>query len=455
MPPRIGGYKDVGWGAALGVAWRFVSFRFHFRIILAFVLAGVGPGASAAETIQVGDGWAANSVNTVVFRTSTMSHEDVQYTSYYDGEGYMILAKRQHGSSDWEVQRTQYQGNVRDAHNSISIGVDGSGVIHVAWDHHNHPLRYAKGVAPGSLELTEKLPMTGKHESAVTYPQFYRLPDGDLLFLYRDGASGSGDAMLNRYRVSTGKWEVVQHPLISGEGRRNPYLNTMAIDSRGGIHLSWVWRESPDVASNHDLCFAYSRNGGKEWVNSKNDAYDLPIVEKTAEVAWKVPQGHELINQTSMAAGPDNRPVIATYWREGGTKVPQYRIAWFDGRSWKSSQVTKRKEPFSLSGGGTKRIPISRPQVAVGKDGAVHVVFRDEERGGVVSVATSTDPQRWNWKITDLTETSVGAWEPTFDAIRWEQDGQLDLFVQKVGQGDGERTENIPPQPVSILEWKP
>lgn len=29
--------------------------------------------------------------------------------------------------------------------------------------------------------------MTGKDEDDVTYPEFYRMPDGDLLFVYRSG----------------------------------------------------------------------------------------------------------------------------------------------------------------------------------------------------------------------------------------------------------------------------
>lgn len=429
--------------------------RFLVSLALMSLFLGTSAAAPAVKSVPIADGWARTSVNTVSFRTSTMSHGKLQYTSFYDPDGYLVLAKRADGSADWEIRRTEYRGNASDAHNSISIGLDGAGVLHVAWDHHNHPLRYARGVAPGSLELTGKLTMTGRHETKVTYPQFYRLPDGDLLFLYRDGASGSGDAMLNRYRVATGEWEIVRHPIISGEGRRNPYLNTMAIDGRGGLHLSWVWRETPDVASNHDLCFAYSRDGGRSWVNSKNEAYDLPIVEKTAEVVWKIPQGSELINQCSMAAGPDNRPVIASYWRDRRSKVPQYRIVWFDGESWNSSQVGDRRQPFSLSGGGTKRIPMSRPQVAVGKGGAVHVIFRDDERGGVVSAAVSSDSRRRSWKLMDLTKDPLGAWEPTFDVVRWERDGRIDLFVQKVGQGDGERTEDVPPQPVSILQWTP
>ena len=36
-----------------------------------------------------------------------------------------------------------------------------------------------------------------------------------------------------------------------------------------------------------------------------------------------------------------------------------------------------------------------------------------------------------------------------------EQSKILHLYLQKVGQGDGEKIENLPPTEISILEWKP
>ena len=45
-------------------------------------------------------------------------------------------------------------------------------------------------------------------------------------------------------------------------------------------------------------------------------------------------------------------------------------------------------------------------------------------------------------------------WEPTFDQNLWNRRRELHLFVQKVGQGDGERLEDVAPQMISILEWK-
>ena len=122
--------------------------------------------------------------------------------------------------------------------------------------------------------------MTGQREERVTYPQFYTLPGGDLLFVYRDGQSGRGDVLLNRYDVRRRAWRALQHPLIAGEGRRNAYVNQLAIDARGGWHLSWVWRESPDVASNHDVLYAYSPDEGRSWRTSSGAAYALPITAR-------------------------------------------------------------------------------------------------------------------------------------------------------------------------------
>ena len=140
-----------------------------------------------------------------------------------------------------------------DAHNAIAIAVDGQGVLHVAWAVHNRPLHYARAIRAGSLELGPVERMTGAREERVTYPQFYRLPGGDLLFVYRDGQSGSGDVLLNRYDARARRWRALHHPLVAGEGKRNAYGNPLAIDARGGWPVSWVWRDSPDGAPTHEV----------------------------------------------------------------------------------------------------------------------------------------------------------------------------------------------------------
>ncbi|MBF9254080.1 BNR repeat-containing protein [Pontibacter sp. 172403-2] len=406
----------------------------------------------------VADGWANNSVNVVVFRkNSLVTFQDTQYAAWYDADRFVVLAKRKSGSDNWEIRKTDFRGNAADAHNTISMMVDGAGYLHLSWDHHNNKLNYARSVSPGSLQMTGKMPMTGQNENVVSYPEFYKLQNGNLMFFYRDGGSGQGNMVINSYDTKTQQWTQLHSNLIDGEGKRNAYWQAY-IDRLGTIHVSWVWRESPDVASNHDLSYARSRDGGKTWEKSNGEKYTLPITEATAEKAWAIPQNSELINQTSMGADEKGNPFIATYWREAGSEVPQYHLVYHNSNAWQSLQLDFRTTPFSLSGAGTKRIPIARPQVLVKNAGAatsVLMLFRDVERGNKASAVVIDKLANPKWNIVDLTQESLGSWEPTYDTELWKQKGILNLFVQKVEQVDGEGQANIPPQPIQVVEWKP
>lgn len=427
-------------------------------IFLALTAICLSSALATPSHIPVDKGWAKNSINANITRhNSVVSHDGSQYVAYYAEDGYVVLAMRKLGSEKWKIRKTQYKGNTRDAHNSISIMVDGDGYLHVSWDHHNNPLRYCRSVAPGSLELTEKMPMTGEKEKRVTYPEFYRLSDGNLLFLYRDGASGRGNIMMNHYCIENQKWTRRQDAFIHGEGRRNAYWQ-MCIDTKGTIHISWVWRDTGDVATNHDMAYAKSEDGGKTWLKSDGEAYSLPITASTAEYAARIPQGRELINTTGMCADGHGRPYIATYFSPKGSRIPQYHVIFHNGTTWITSQISNRDSPFSLRGGGTKKIPISRPRIAADSTGSTekaYLLFRDAERGNRVSVARCDDLIKLEWQIEDLTEHSVGMWEPSYDTERWKKSKVLNIYVQKVGQGDGETTEDMPPTQISILEWKP
>lgn len=411
---------------------------------------------------EVGPGWSATSVNTAIFRASSVvTHADTQYVAYYDPEGFLTLACRKLGhdslpDGSWTIHRTQYQGKVSDAHNVASIGVDGSGRLHVSFNQHGDPLHYARAVAPGSLELGDLEPMTAYDEDDVTYPEFYPLQGGNLMFAYRSGKSGNGNLVLKRYDTATGLWEPLQSNLIDGEGLRNAYWQ-LHVDGAGTIHLSWVWRETPDVATNHDVCYARSVDGGLTWQRSDSTAYTLPITMASAEVACAVPQGSELINQTSMTADVDGHPYIATYWRDASSTVPQYRLVWHDGSQWHSERVGERYTSFSLAGRGTKMIPIARPRL-VSNGREAYYIFRDAERSSRVSMAYTPQLGSKQWEMVDLTDFSVDAWEPTVDNALWASRGRLDIYVQPSHQGDGERTSNnTRPSPVSILtvERKP
>jgi rhamnogalacturonyl hydrolase YesR len=194
------------------------------------------------------------------------------------------------------------------------------------------------------------------------------------------------------------------------------------------------------------------------WERTTGEKYALPITAGTAEYAARIAQGHELINQTSMSADANGNPYIATYWRADASGVPQYRVVFQEGSAWKVLNLDFRKTPFSLGGQGTKKIPISRPQIVVDnrKPRATGLlVFRDAERGSKVSVAAIHDFAKGQWTIRDLTSYAVDDWEPSYDTELWKTQGILDLYVQPVQQVDGEKVGKTPPQMVRIVEWKP
>jgi len=410
------------------------------------------------SSITVGMGYSQTSVNATVFRNSSVATlGNTQYVGYYDSLGYVCLGKRELSDTLFTVSRTQYQGNVKDAHNVISLMPDGEGTLHVSFDHHGHPLHYARSIAPSSLQLGDMEPMISPSidsltadERDVTYPEFYRLPSGNLLFAFRSGISGRGNLVLNLYNMKERAWSRLQDILIDGEQQRNAYWQ-LYVDAAGTIHVSWVWRETWMVETNHDLCYACSHDEGKTWQRSDGTPYTLPITAANAEYAWRIPQQSELINQTSMSTDAQGHPYIATYWRSEGDSIPQYRIVWHDGNTWQQQQVSHRHTPFSLAGGGTKMIPIARPRIAIDRQEAWYIV-RDVERQSRVSLYHTHDLRQGRWTLTDLTDYSVDAWEPSFDTELWKSQHRLHLFVQCVHQGDGEQRVTAGPTPISILK---
>lgn len=413
----------------------FSSFVLRGFVCIAVILTGVICGCSVKTTThQLGYGWDRNSVNTVIFRNAAIiSHSQYQFVAYYDTMSRVVVGRRLLNSDAWQLVRTPYSGNTGDAHNSISLGVDGEGYVHMSWDQHDTPLRYVRSLEPNGLEFTAELKMTDVEQEKVTYPGFHKLNNGNLLFCYRSGQSGFGNLVMKLYDIARGQWENLHLNLIDGEGQRNAYWQ-MHVDEKGIIHISWVWRESWDVSTNHDICYAKSMDDGMTWLRSDGSQYLLPITANSAEVAWPVSQNSNLINQTSMCTDSDGNPFIATYWNEDGET--QYRVVYYSDEKWRLHSGDFLKSEFDLGGGGTKRIPVSRPEIIV-ENSKIHILYRDENEGNRICIATF-NMNSSKWKLRKLTTKSFGQWEPNFDEHAWRKEGILHVYAQYVEQADNE-----------------
>jgi len=406
--------------------------------------------------IPIGEGYAGSSINVVANRRNALfTHESFQFAAFYDADGYMVLARRKIDLEKWELRRTAFRGHVADAHNSISLAVDGAGFLHVAWDHHGQPLNYARSVKPLSIELGPKQRMNGDAEQRVTYPELYLQPSGDLLCLYRDGESGNGQLVLKRYRTGDQSWQTIQTHLIDGEGLRSAYWGA-ASDRAGGLHLAWIWRETPDVASNHDIAYAYSPDGGVTWQAADGRPLNVPMTEAKSDYAARIPRHSNLMNSPVVAVDQRGRPYITTYWSDQPGAPPQFHLIQRAGASWQIDTISKLQNAFKLEGTATKRPPISRAALFV--DGSepkasVHLVFRDDARGGRAVLLSTPAVDSGTWRARELTQQSLGAWEPVFDPTQWVRTRQIHLLWQPVQQADGDDANGVltASTPVGVL----
>lgn len=400
---------------------------------------------------QLGLAYAATQVNATIFRVGALaSGGGSQFAVYYDADWRVVVAAREIASPAWHLTTLDARGKVGDAHNGAVLGLSPDGLLHLAYDHHNEPLHYRMSLRPGDpASFGPERPMTGLLEARVTYPQFVNAPDGTLYFLYRDGRSGNGNLCLNRYAPGQG-WEAVQHPLIDGLGRCNPYWWRPAFGPQGDLHLAWCWRDSPDARTNHDICYARSADGGRSWQRSDGRPYTLPITPETAEVVDPVPVGANLVNQCASAVDRRGNPHLAHYHNDDNG-VPQYFHLWHDGGRWRREVVSQRRTAFSLGGTGSLQIPISRPEIAVTDDDAVYLITRDAEVGGGIRLYRAASGAE-RWEPIDLSAADLGDWEPTYDLTRLRRDGILSLFVLPVRQGNHERVTDLPPQQVEVVE---
>lgn len=417
------------------------------------------PKALAVRQIPlVDDAFASSSINVVAGSRQTLFTDSAhQYAGFYNADGKLVLAKRRLPDGHWEIQLTKFGTTPEDAHNTISLVVDGQGYLHLAWGHHNSPLHYSRSLTPGSLAMGKPRVMVGSAESRVTYPQFFRQANGDLLFLYRDGGSGNGRLVLNHYDAERRKWSRRQDNLIDGEQQRSAYWD-MSMDGNGHLHLAWNWRETPDVATNHGLLYAHSNDGGQIWTRTDGSRYSLPITQANAEVAAAIPQRRNLMNPPFIAADQHGRPMIVSYWSPKKGARPRFNVVYRDRDKWHTLAGPEAGIDFTLQGHGTKRPPISRAVVLSDQTknaGGLHLIYRDDSKGGRVVAASLENLRASTWHFRYLTDTDVGGWEPSVDPVQWQRTQQAHLLLQTVQQLDGNDVggKAAKPSALSVLVW--
>lgn len=415
-------------------------------------------------THNLGDAWAGNTINTVIFRHhGILSHDNIQYTAFYVDTHTLRLVQRDLVSDTLKTFDLPGEYNLRDAHNSISMGIDRKGHLHISYDHHATQLRYRRSINPADISAwTEELPMTGAHEEKVTYPTFILPHHGfPLTFLYRDGVHDKGTARIKTYDEVTQTWTNHPQPILSGSEQKpwtsNAYWNHPAVGTDGSLHLSFVWRThtlgEEQRINNINIGYACSYDNGLTWQTSHKRPYKLPITQVNAETIYPVSPGSNLINQTSMALDGSNRPHIVFY-SDDPNGIPQYQHLWFDGKVWRHKFISQRQVAFNLQGAGTLQIPICRPVIVIDRNDNAYVITRGDHTGNRMTATLLPTPD-YSYLPTNtcpLFDQNLGFAEPIIDRSRWQRDNILTLFLQHNQQPNYDIGHQNIQHPVTLVD---
>ncbi len=311
-----------------------------------------------------------------------LTEEKYQFVGYYDDRRRMTVAMRQLGESKWQYKVLPSTVGW-DSHNYVTMAVDAGGHLHVSGNMHADPMVYFRASKPWDIQSLSAHVMTGKNEKRATYPRFLKDDQGRLLYNYRDGGSGNGKRIWNVYDESRQQWSRFHDsPLFDGQGKINAYPSGVKKGPDGRFHVVWVWRDTPDCATNHHLSYART-NDLKNWESSFGDSVDLPLsVDQKKLWVDPIPSGGGIINGGfRMVFDSKHRPLVIYHKLDANGHMQIY-VARPEGGRWERKAITDWNKPVNFSGGGSMGfIGIRLGDVSMLESGVFAVEYRHKDYG--------------------------------------------------------------------------
>ena len=287
-------------------------------------------------------------------RFSLLTRGHRQFVAFYDAQHRMTVASRTLDSDEWKY-KVLPSIVPWDSHNYVTMAADDGGYLHLSGNMHCVPLIYFRTDRPWDITTFRKVDaMVGRDEGRCTYPKFMRGPQGELIFHYRDGASGRGNEIFNAYDVPSRTWRrLIDQPLIDGKGEMNAYLSGPNLGPDGWFHLAWIWRDTPDCETNHTPSYARSRDL-LAWETIDGQRIELPITYETpGTVIDPVPPFAGILNGSLHIGFDSSDQPLASYHKfdeEGNTQV---YVARFEEGAWVSRQVSQWAYRWDFRGRGS------------------------------------------------------------------------------------------------------
>ncbi|MDR2139833.1 MAG: BNR repeat-containing protein [Tannerella sp.] len=311
-----------------------------------------------------------------------LTHSGRQFVAYYDSAKNMTVASRKLDDCRWDYKVLDSKIGW-DSHNYVTMKIDSAGFLHVSGNMHASPLVYYRSSKPFDIHSLKRMSkMIGKEEDKVTYPVFMDGPHGEFLYHYRYGGSGNGYEIYNRWDPARQTWcRYLDRPLIDGKGERNAYMRGPVLGPDGYWHLIWVWRETPDCATNHTLSYARSKDL-LHWESITGKSVSLPItIEEQDLYVDPAPPGAGLFNPGIRIGFDASGKALIGYHKYDRDMNTQLFVSWYENGKWTNRQVTDWRFQWIFQGRGSvvSELSIDTPRAL--PDGQIVFGFHRKDVG--------------------------------------------------------------------------
>jgi hypothetical protein len=371
------------------------------------------------DTLDIVKVWAGHPVG-----FNLITHAPYQFVSYYDDKRQLTVSQRLLSGRTWTHNKLPVTTGW-DSHNYITVAIDDDGYLHLSGDMHVTQLKYFRTTTPLNASTFQRLDrMIGTEEARTTYPKFLRGAQNELIFNYRDGSSGNGNEVYNIYDLKTKTWKrLLDRPLTDGEGKRNAYFDGPIKGPDGYFHLAWVWRDTPDAATNHDLSYARSKDLINWRTGAGNKSLILPIKLKDCDIVDPVPPKGGMINGNAKVGFDNQGRVTISYHKHDAQNNTQPWTARLENGQWKKYQITDWPWHWDFGGFGTLKFSINMGAVTKEDDGRLTQGYGHTKFGSGTWII---DPQTLDaiGKLQrQTTPPEMGRIEGTFPGLRVKTSG--------------------------------
>lgn len=339
-------------------------------------------GETVNQTIAIDKVWAGHPVGFCLYTDGNR-----QYIAYYNAERQTVLGQRNLADDKFELHvlpattRETAGGTSTvvgwDSHNFLTLGIDKDGYIHLSGNVHVNPLTYFRSKNPNDISAMEQIfEMVGTEEKRTTYPHFMLTKEGELLYHYRDGGSGNGNEIYNIYNCENKSWKrLLDTPLTDGQGLMNAYQSQPTLMKDGWYHMYWVWRDTPDCSTNHDLSYMKSPDL-KNWFDAFGAPISMPAtLSQKSLIVDPIPVEGGIINLAArLVLDKKNRPVFV-YHKFDSAGNTQLYVAQIKSNKWEYNVITNWDYRWFFSGGGSINSEIQLKGFSKRKDGNYEVDY--------------------------------------------------------------------------------